>query len=169
MNTTVCCMCHGNSFLAVESIRAKTTATLQTPLPPSMQPILSYSDVLQLRDSHECIWSNFWNNLQRAVCRRRSHQVVEFRSMDDTHKSRSVVNFFHFFDEDMKTDGLNPSPKRLPHNATPTWGHPQKVPRRVASPHPCDTKKRFSEAPPGKTRRRQRTQWPTFATIVVPT
>ena len=66
------------------------------------------------------------------------------------HEDQRKKKFDFFFAEDMKTDGLNPSPKRLQHSATPSWGHPQTVPRGEASPHPCDTKKRFAEAPPGR-------------------
>ena len=49
-----------------------------------------------------------------------------------------------------KTYGLNPSPKRLRHNANPTWGHPQTVPRGRAFLHQCDTNKRFAEANQGR-------------------
>ena len=45
--------------------------------------------------------------------------------------------------QDMKTGGLNPSPKRYD-TTRPLPGRPQTVPRGMASPHPCD--KAFRES-----------------------
>ena len=57
----------------------------------------------------------------------------------------SVTN--SFFYAKIMTTNCDPGLKRLrPHAADPTWGHPQTVPQGVASPRPCDTKKRSARA-----------------------